>query len=60
MIYDQIKYLAKKKGITIQQMERDLSLPERNTCKWNEVTPGIATLKKVADYFKVPIEYFLE
>lgn len=60
MIYSKIKELAKEKGVTIQQMERDLSLPERNVCKWNDSLPRVDTLKRVADYFGVSIEYFLE
>lgn len=59
-IYDKVKTLAKKKGVTIQQMEIDLHLSDRNTCKWNSVLPRSDTLKKVADYFGVSIEYFLE
>ncbi|WP_270396164.1 helix-turn-helix domain-containing protein [Mediterraneibacter massiliensis] len=59
-IYDKVKILAKKKGVTIQQMEIDLHLSDRNSCKWNSVLPRADTLKKVADYFGVSIEYFLE
>lgn len=60
MIYDQIKKLAKEKGVTIQQMEQELHLSAGNTCKWNSTLPRVDTLKKVADYFGVSIEYFLE
>lgn len=59
-IYEKIKVLAEKKGVTIQQMEADLHLSDRNTCKWNSVLPRVDSLKKVADYFGVSIEYFLE
>lgn len=60
MIYEKIKKLAKEKGVTIQQMEQELSLSDRNTCKWNKSLPRLDTLKAVADYFGVSIEYFLE
>lgn len=59
MIYDKIKQLAQKRGITIQQMERDLSLARGNTCKWNTVEPGIRKVQKVADYLGVSIEELL-
>lgn len=59
-IYNKVKILAKEKGVTIQQMEQDLHLSERNACKWNSVLPRADTLKKLADYFGVSIEYFLE
>lgn len=57
MIYDQIKILAKEKGVTIQQMERDLHLGAGSVCKWNQMSPRINTLKKVADYFGVTVDY---
>lgn len=60
MIYERIKDLAKEKGVSIRQMECDLGLSERNTCKWNASLPKVTTLQKVAGYFGVPIEYFLE
>lgn len=60
MIYDRIKELAKEKGVTIQQMERDLGLSERNSCKWNDSLPRVSTLKKIADYFNVTIEDLLK
>lgn len=59
-VYDKIKELAKVKGVTVSQMERELHLSDRNTCKWNDSLPRADTLKRVADYFGVSIEYFLE
>ena len=59
MIYDKIKQLAQKKGITIQQLEQDLSLSRGNTCKWYTVDPGIRKVQKVADYLGVSIEELL-
>ena len=56
-IYSKIKHLAKKKGVTIKQLEKDLGLSERNMCKWNESLPRVDTLKKVAEYFDVPVDY---
>jgi len=60
VVYDKIKELAREKGVTIQQMERDLAIPERNACKWNVSMPRADTLMRVAEYFGVPIEYFLK
>lgn len=60
MVYEKIKELAKKKGVTISQMENDLSLAKGYSCKWNNITPRLETLQKIADYFGVSIEYFLE
>lgn len=60
MIYDRIKDIAQKKGITITQMEKELGLSKGNTCKWNEKEPGIRKVQKVADYLNVSIEELLE
>ena len=59
MVYDKIKALAKEKGITIGQLERDLELSERNTCKWNRSLPRVDTLARVAKYLGVSIEELL-
>lgn len=59
-IYDQVKKLAKEKGVTIQQMEIDLGLSAGNTCKWNDHAPRVVTLRRVADYFEVEIEDLLK
>lgn len=59
MVYDKIKALAKEKGITISQLENDLALSERNTCKWKNSLPRVDTLARVAKYLGVSIEELL-
>lgn len=60
MLYDNVKRLCKKKGISISKVENELGFPRSSICKWNENEPGIRKVQKVADYLQVPIEKLLE
>lgn len=60
MLYDNVKALCEKKGITVWKLERDLGFPHSSIRKWNENEPGIRKVQKVADYLQVPIEKLLE
>ena len=60
MLYDNIKKICEKKGITIMQLEQTLEFPRSYICKWNNNEPGILKVQKVADYLGVAIEDLLE
>lgn len=60
MLYDNIKKICEKKGITIMQLEQTLEFPRSYICKWNNNEPGIRKVQKVADYLGVAIEDLLE
>lgn len=60
MICEKIKELCDKRGITFYRLEKDLGFTNSSIYKWEKSMPGADKLKKVADYFGVPIEYFLE
>lgn len=60
MLFKRVKELCKEKGISIYRLEKDLGFPGASICKWENSVPGADKLKKVADYFNVPIEYFLK
>ncbi len=59
MLYDNVKKLCDKKGISIGKMEKDLQLSNGSICKWNENEPGIRKVQKVAEYLGVSIEELL-
>ena len=48
MIFERIKQLAKNKGISIYQLERDNNLSNGSISKWNRVTPSAESLNSVA------------
>lgn len=60
MIYEKIKELAEKDGISIASLERKLSIGNGTIRKWNEASPTLESISKVARHFEVSIEYFLE
>ena len=60
MIYEKIKKLCQEKGISISSVEKELNLSNGLISKWNKVDPSVSNLKKIADFFGKPIEYFLE
>nr|DAV38358.1 MAG TPA: repressor protein [Caudoviricetes sp.] len=59
MIYDDIEKLAKEKGISISKLENECGLGNKTIRSWKTSSPTIINLQKVANYFDVPIEYFL-
>lgn len=60
MIYEKIKDLTEKNGISIAALEKKLGIGNGTIRKWNEVSPTLENISKVARYFGVSIEYFLE
>lgn len=57
---EKIKRLCAKKRITLAELERELNFPKGSIYKWDKNRPSVDKVKKVADYFGVSIEYFLE
>ena len=55
-----IREKAKGEGLNLSQLEAKIGLGNGTIGKWNKANPNIETLKKLADYFGVSIEYFLE
>jgi len=60
LLYNNVKVLCERDGISVSQLERTLNFPRSSICKWNENEPGIRKVQKVADYFGVSIEKLLE
>lgn len=60
MILKIISELCSEKGISISRLEKECGLGNATIRGWKTSTPNLINLKKVADYFGKPIEYFLE
>lgn len=60
MIYSKIKELCKVKGISVYFLEKELGLSIGSISKWKKSIPAVDKLQKIANYFNVPINYFLE
>ena len=59
-IFEKVKKLADEKGISIAAMEKECDIGNGTIGRWESSCPSLRSLKKVADYFGVTIEYFLE
>lgn len=58
-VVDVIKRLCKEQKITIAELERRIQLSNGQIRKWENQTPGIDKIQRVADYFNVSIDYLL-
>lgn len=58
-VYDNVKKIADKRGISIYRLERDTGISNGTIARWNQAVPSSANLIKVARYFDVSIEILL-
>ena len=56
MVYDKVKKLADKRGISIYALEREAGLPNGAISKWRESSPTLKSLQAVAGALKVTID----
>ncbi len=60
MLYSKISSLCKDRNISIARLEKECGFGNATIRGWKTSNPNSNNLKKVADYFGVSIEYFLE
>jgi transcriptional regulator with XRE-family HTH domain len=58
-VYDYVKVLADEKNVEIKAIETTLGFGNGTISKWGKSMPKADKLYQVAQYFNVPIEYFL-
>lgn len=58
-LYEIIKKLCESNSISVFSLERKLGFGNGTISKWDNSSPTVANLKKVADYFGVTIEELL-
>lgn len=60
ILYQRIKELCNRKGISISKLESDLGFGNSSIKKWNTGTsPSVDKISKIAEYFNVSIDYLL-
>ena len=59
-MFEKIEALCKKENISVAALEGKLGFGKCTILKWKTSNPTVDKLKKVADYFGVTIDYFLE
>lgn len=56
MLYENIKKLCTDKGISVNQVEKDLGFARSSFSKWSKHSPSVVSLKKVADFLGVTVD----
>lgn len=51
-----IKQVARDENVSIRMIERDLGFANGTLQRWDEHSPNVEKLKRVAGYLSVPIE----
>lgn len=61
-MYQKFEQLVKERGVTAYRVAKDIGLAPTVFSDWKsgKSKPKVDKLKKIADYFGVTIEYFLE
>lgn len=61
-MYEKFSLLIKEKGVTAYRVAKCTGLASSLFSEWKKgkSTPKADKLKKIADYFGVPVTYFLE
>jgi len=58
-ICENVQFLCKKNNLPTSHLEKELALANGSIRRWNESSPSIDKVQKVADYFKVSTDYLL-
>lgn len=58
-LVDRIQSLCSSENTTLISLERKLGFGRGTIRKWDENSPSIDKIQKVADYFKIPTDYLL-
>lgn len=58
-VFDRVKKLSDKKKMSIVELEEKLGFGRNSLYSWKRKTPNGDSLKKVADYFNVSVDYLL-
>lgn len=56
MILENIKRLCDERGMSIYGLEKEMNLGNGTIGKWENSSPRIETVKRIADFFDVSID----
>lgn len=57
---EKISLLCAQNDISVTALEKNLGFGRSTISKWKDSSPSVENLKKVADYFNVTVDYFLD
>ena len=55
-LYENIKRIAERKGVSISKLEKDLGFARSSVAKFNSNIPNVDKIKAIAEYFAVSID----
>lgn len=58
-LYENIKYLASRKGMTIPEFAEEIGVGKTSIYKWKDQNPSFDVVLQVAAYFGVTVEYLV-
>lgn len=59
MLFEKVRVLCEKNKTSINKLERDCGLANATIRRWENASPTVDNLAKVADHFGVSLDYFL-
>lgn len=61
-LFKKVEELVQENNISFYALGKEIGLPSSFFSEWKrgKMTPKIDKIKKIADYFGKPIEYFME
>lgn len=60
MLYNNIKRIARERGVPIYKIEDDCGYQRGAICKWKTSSPTASRLKVVADYLETTVDELLK
>lgn len=62
ILYDRFRQLIEREGVTPYRVAKDTGIPQSTLSDWKagRSTPKLKKLVKISNYFRVPVEYFIE
>lgn len=58
-LFERLKFLAKKQGKSINDVERDLNYSKNTLYRLKTTNPSSEKLREIADYFHISTDYLL-
>lgn len=58
-LYENIRDIAKTKGVSINRLEKELGFARSSINKFNKNTPSVEKLQQIAEYLNVTVDYLM-
>lgn len=58
-LYENIRDIAKTKGVSINRLEKELGFARSSINKFNKNTPSVEKLQQIAEYLNVTVDYLV-